>query len=377
MPRLYLSPPDIGPEERTLLLEALDSGWVAPLGPMVDRFEEELAAAAGRRHAAALSSGTAALHLAMLLAGVQPGDDVLVPTLTFVATANAVTYTGARPCFIDAEPDTWNLDPALLAAELERRAAVDDLPAAVIPVDLYGRCAEYDAISTACARYGVPVIEDAAEALGASYRQRPAGSFGTTAAFSFNGNKIITTSGGGMLVGDDPDLIARARSLASQARQPVLHYEHHEIGFNYRMSNLLAAVGLGQLRGLPAKIERRRRIAERYQAAFAELDGLDVVTAPPEHEPNFWLTVARVDAARFGATPTQICDHLGTLDIEARPTWKPMHLQPLYADHPCVGGQVAEEVFRTGICLPSGSAMADNDQDRVIEAVAGLAGRGA
>jgi dTDP-4-amino-4,6-dideoxygalactose transaminase len=364
VPRLFLSPPDVGARERELLLEAFDSNWIAPLGPQVDAFEREFADFVGARSAAALSSGTAALHLALMMLGVGPGDEVLVPSLTFVASANAVTYVGARPVFVDSDRANWNLDPELVEEELAARFhAGRDQPAALLGVDLYGQCADWDPILASCANYGVPVIEDAAEALGATYRGRAAGTFGALNVFSFNGNKIITTSGGGMLVADDPALAERARHLSAQARDPAPHYEHSEVGFNYRMSNLLAAVGRGQLEGLPAKIARRRAINTRYRAAFAEVDGIGFLPNAPEGEPTNWLTLITVD------DPTPIREHLESLDIEARPAWKPMHLQPLFADCDMRGGAVAEEIFRTGLCLPSGSAMTDADVDRVVHGV--------
>ncbi len=369
MTRLFLSPPDVGAAERALLLDAFDSNWIAPLGPHVDAFEREFATFVGVEHAAALSSGTAGLQLALLLLGVGPGDDVLVPTLTFVATASAVMYVGARPVFLDSETATWNLDPALLAEELAERARDGRLPAAIVGVDLYGQCADWDPILESCARYGVPVIEDAAEALGATYHGRAAGGFGALGVFSFNGNKIMTTSGGGMLVADDPVLVERARHLATQAREPAPHYEHREMGFNHRMSNLLAAVGRGQLQGLPGKIARRRAIKQRYRDALAERPGVGFMPDSPEGEPTNWLTVITLDEARFGASPTTVREHLESLDIEARPAWKPMHLQPLFAGAPVRGGAVAEAIFRTGLCLPSGSAMTDADVDRVVAGV--------
>jgi dTDP-4-amino-4,6-dideoxygalactose transaminase len=372
--RLYLSPPDVGEEERALLLDAFDSNWIAPLGPHVDGFEEEFAAFTGMPAATALSSGTAALHLALLLSGVGPGDDVIVPTLTFVATANAVTYVGARPVFIDSDEATWNLDPALVEEELTERARTGKLPAAVLGVDLYGQCADWDALLECCARFEVPVIEDAAEALGATYRGRAAGSFGRLGVFSFNGNKIITTSGGGMLVAHDPSLTDRARFLGSQARDEAPHYEHSEIGFNYRMSNLLAAVGRAQLRGLPARLARRRAINQRYRRLLGAAPGIGFMPNDPRGEPTNWLTVATVDPDRFGASSATVRGHLNRLDIEARPAWKPMHCQPLFADAPLRGGAVAEAVFRTGLCLPSGSAMTDDDVDRVVAGVFEAAG---
>jgi dTDP-4-amino-4,6-dideoxygalactose transaminase len=368
MSRLYLSPPDVGPVERALVLDAFDSNWIAPLGPHVDAFEAELAAMVGADAAVALTSGTAALHLAYQLVGVGPGDDVIVPSLTFAATAFAAVYLGARPCFVDSEAATWNLDPDLLAEDLAARAAAGRLPAAVVTVDLYGQCADYERISARCREYGVPVVEDAAEALGATYRGQAAGTLADVGIFSFNGNKIITTSGGGMLVARDPALVARARFLAGQARDPALHYQHSEIGYAYKMSNLLAALGRGQLRGLPGKIARRRSIFARYRDAFADLDGIATMPISDAGEPNYWLSVITLDPA-LGVTPAALCAHLETHDIEARPAWKPLHLQPVFADAPMRGGAVAEAVFRDGCCLPSGSAMTDADVDRVVAAV--------
>lgn len=367
--QIHLSPPDVGPRERELLLEAFDSNWIAPLGPFVDGIEVDLAALAGVGHAVALSSGTAGLHLALLLLGVGRGDCVVVPTLTFAATAFAVTYTGATPVFVDSERATWNLDPNLLDDELARRAASGSLPAAVVTVDLYGQCADYDAISPICERYGVPLVEDAAEALGAGWSGRPAGSFGRAAVFSFNGNKIVTTSGGGALVSDDAGLVAAARHRATQAREPVAHYEHEVVGFNYRMSNLLAAVGRGQLEDLPRKIARRRAIGERYRTELGDLPGWTFNPLDPRGEPNEWLTVAQIDPTATAVGRVEIADLLAAQRIECRPAWKPMHLQPVFADAPRIGGAVSEEVFERGLCLPSGSSLTDDQQTRVIEAL--------
>ncbi len=329
----------------------------------------EIAELTGVRHAVALSSGTAALHLALLVAGVEPGDEVLVSTLTFVASANAVFHAGARPCFIDSDPTSWNMDPGLLAEELNERSRVGRLPRAVVVVDLYGQCADYGPILEACRRYDVVVIEDAAEAVGATYRGRPAGGLGDIGVLSFNGNKIITTSGGGMLITDRDDWAVRARHLATQAREPALHYEHAEVGFNYRLSNLLAAVGRAQLRGLDEKVERRRSIFDYYRDALGVMPG---VTFMPEAEygrANRWLTVALLDAGRFGASPAEVVALLEAHDIEARPAWKPMHRQPAFADLPVRGGAVAEGIFDSGLCLPSGSSMTDGDLDRVADMV--------
>ena len=375
MDRLFLSPPDVGDEERALLLDAFDSNWIAPLGPHVDAFEREFAVRLGARDAVALSSGTAALHLALLLLGVGAGDDVILPTLTFVATANVVRYVGACPVFLDVDEATWNLDPQLVADELDARSGRGQAPAVVIGVDLYGQSVTWDPILDACARHGVPVVDDAAEALGASYRGRACGTFGTFGAFSFNGNKIITTSGGGMLVSDDRELVAHARRLATQARDPAPHYEHSETGFNYRMSNLLAAIGRGQLARLDEKVARRRAIKQRYRDALGDTPGIDFMPDAPDSVPTNWLTVITVAESEFGASPGEIREHLETLDIEARPAWKPMHLQPLFAGCPVRGGRVAEQIFRTGLCLPSGSAMTDADVDRVVDGVLAMSSR--
>jgi dTDP-4-amino-4,6-dideoxygalactose transaminase len=371
MTRVFLSPPDVGHTERKLLLDAFDSNWIAPLGPHVDAFEQEMAAAVGMQHAVALSSGTAALHLALLLAGVVPGDEVLVPTLTFVATANAVTYVGAKPVFVDCEGSSWNIDPNLVTDELERRDRAGTQVGAVITVDLYGQCADHDPIRTTCERLGVPVIEDAAEALGASYRGRPAGSLGDAAVLSFNGNKIITTSGGGMYVTNREDWATRARHLATQAREPGLHYEHAVTGFNYRMSNLLAALGRGQLGGLEGKVTRRRQINAAYRARLDHLPGIAFMPKQAHGEPTWWLTALTIDPQAFGADRDVVIARMEEADIEARPTWKPMHLQPLFAGASRTGGRVAADIFAQGICLPSGSALDAHDLDRIIEIVAG------
>lgn len=371
MSRIYLSPPDVGPAERAMLLDAFDSNWIAPVGPHVDAFEAEFAALVGVDDALALTSGTAGLHLSLAVLGVGPGDDVIVPTLTFAATAFAPVYLGARPCFVDSDPATWNLDPGLLEEELATRARRGRLPAAVIAVDLYGQCADYDAIASLCTRHDVPLVEDAAEALGATYRGRPAGTLGHVGVYSFNGNKIVTTSGGGMLVAQDPKLTERARLLAGQAREPLLHYEHTQIGYAYRMSNLLAALGRAQLRDLPAKVARRRAVKRRYRAGLGDLPGLGFMPDADFGEPNNWLTVITLDDG-LAATPAEICERLEALEIEARPAWKPLHLQPVFQDAPVRGGAVAERIYRTGVCLPSGSAMSDADVDRVIDAVRAL-----
>ena len=366
--------PTSATRERALLLDAFDSNWIAPLGPARRRVRAGVRRdASAWPAAAALSSGTAALHLALVLLGVGPGDEVLVPTLTFVATANAVAYVGARPVFVDS--DARHVEPRPDARRRGARRARGRrarLPAAVIAVDLYGQCADYDPIAR--------VVRAPRRARRRGRRRgarrdlprdgRPA-SFGALGVFSFNGNKIITTSGGGMLVADDPALIERARHLATQARDPAPHYEHSEIGFNYRMSNLLAALGRGQLAGLAGQgRDAARRSTRRYRDAFADVAGHRVHARRARRRAHHWLTVDHPRRAEFGVADA-IREHLESLDIEARPAWKPMHLQPVFADCEMRGGAVAEEIFRTGLCLPSGSAMTDADVDRVVEGVLG------
>jgi pyridoxal phosphate-dependent aminotransferase EpsN len=363
----------MGPDERALLLDAFDSNWVAPLGPHVDAFEREFAAWTHVPHACALASGTGGLHLALVMLGVSHGDEVITSTLTFAATANAITYAGATPVFVDCERKSWNMDPELLAEELERRAKCGKLPKAVIVVDLYGQCADYAKIVPICARYDVPIVEDAAEALGATCDGKSAGAFGRMAVFSFNGNKIITTGGGGMLVSHDKTFTERARFLATQARDPAPHYQHSHIGYNYRLSNLLAAVGRGQLRVLAERVEQRRANKAFYQHAFAELPGFTFHPEAPWGRSTAWLTVAQIDPAAFGATREDVRTALLAKDIEARPVWKPMHMQPVFQHAPAVGGKVSEELFDRGICLPSGSALTAAEREEVAEVVGGCA----
>ena len=336
------------------------------MGPHLDAFEAELEALTGV-HAVAVSSGTAALRLALHLIGVGPGDEVWAPSLTFIGTVGPVVHLGATPVFFDCDARTWNMDPALVSAELELANAQGRLPKAVIPVDLYGQCADYDAIEAACASYGVPVVSDAAEAVGATWGGRPAGSFGDFAAFSFNGNKIATSSGGGALLTASGDMAKRARSLATQAREPTLHYEHREVGYNDRLSNLCAAVGLGQVRGLAERIGRRQRIRERYAAALADLPFVRLQPVDPRGTPNHWLTCATLEPSAGVPTPAEVCATLARSGVEARPTWKPMHLQPVFDKARMMGGAVAEEIFATGLCLPSGSGMTERVQDRVVD----------
>ncbi|HEU0030832.1 MAG TPA: aminotransferase class I/II-fold pyridoxal phosphate-dependent enzyme [Kofleriaceae bacterium] len=368
MARIYLSPPELSGAELQRLTEALASGWIAPLGPEVDAFEREITSRLDMPHALATASGTAALHLALLALGIGAGDRVWCSTLTFAATANAIAYVGATPVFVDSDTASWNLDPGLVVEELDRAARTNSLPKALIAVDLYGQCADYEPIVTACRRHGVILVEDAAEALGATYGGRPAGSFGELSILSFNGNKIITTSGGGMLLGRDQALIDRARHLATQAREPVAHYEHKVVGYNYRLSNLLAAVGRAQLADLDRRVEARRAINRRYREALAGRPGWSFMPEAKFGRATFWLTCATIDPAH-GEDRDALLTRLAAADIEARPVWKPLHLQPAFAGAPTVRGEVAESLFRHGVCLPSGSSLGIADQDRVLSAI--------
>ncbi len=369
--RIYLSPPSQSGDELELLGEALDSNWLAPLGPQVDAFEREFAEAVDVGHAAALASGTAGLHLALAIVGVERGDRVVCPSLTFVATANAIAYLGAEPVLLDSDESTWNMNPDLLEEELEVSGRAGKLPRAVIAVDLYGQCADYPRISAICDRFEVPLVEDAAEALGATCAGRPAGAFGMIGVFSFNGNKIITTSGGGMLVSDDEAIAARARFLAAQARDPAPHYQHSELGYNYRMSNLLAAVGRAQLRTLTRRVEARRRTFDGYRARLDGLPGLDFMPEADYGSSSRWLTCVTIDEQLFGASPSDIREALEAQNIECRPLWKPMHLQPLHRQCRMRGGAVCERLFATGLCLPSGTDLTDPDLDRISSIVLG------
>ena len=371
--RIYLSPPHMSGREQGYVQEVFDSNWIAPLGPQVDAFEAEFAATVGARHALALSSGTAALHLALQIVGVEAGDEVLVSTLTFVASANPIVYLGARPVFIDSERVSWNLDPALVVETIERKARRGRLPKAVIPVHLYGQSAAMDPILEVCAHYGVTVIEDAAEALGATYKGRSPGTLGKAGAFSFNGNKIITTSGGGMLVSADAEFIAHARKLAQQARDPAPHYEHSEIGYNYRLSNVLAGIGRGQLEVLDQRVAAKRRIFESYLRFLGDLPGLSFMPEAPWGCASRWLTVITIDPAQFGADREAIRLALEAENIESRSLWKPMHLQPVFASCEHVGGAVAENLFRDGLCLPSGSSLTEAELARVVAVIRSLA----
>ena len=353
--------------ERKYLLDAFDSNWIAPLGPHVDGFENEMAEYLGVKHAAALSSGSSALHLALILAGIKEGDRVLCPSLTISASANVILYEKAQPIFVDSDPNTWVMD--LVACE---KAMQKYKPKALISVDLYGQSCNYNAIADLCDKYNVLLIEDAAEALGADYKGKKCGSFGEMGILSFNGNKIITTSGGGMLVSNNEEFVTKARFLATQAREPDLHYEHKELGYNYRLSNLLAAVGRGQLEVIDDRVSVRRSIFNRYEKALSHIDGFTFMQEADYGKSNRWLTTLSVDEKSTGISRTHIIDTLEKENIESRPVWKPMHLQPLYNSYEYVRNDdrdVSAELFEKGLCLPSGSSLSEKDQERVIDIV--------
>lgn len=369
MSRIFLSKADVTEVEERYVLDAVRSGWVAPLGPHVDAFEAEIAARVGVAGALALSSGTAALHLALLELGAKPDTAVLVSSMTFAASANAIVYTGADPVFVDAQASDGNVDPELLLRAVDTLQREGTTVAAVMTVDLFGRCAEYHEIVDALAARGVPLVEDAAEALGASYDGKQAGSFGRAAALSFNGNKIMTTSGGGMLLSDDLDLLARCRYLSTQARQPVPYYEHTEIGYNYRLSNILAALGRAQLTRLDGMIARRRAIRRRYVERLADLPGVRFLGHHSDRgdaSDNCWLTTVVLDPTVAQASADSLIKALDADDIEARHLWKPMHLQPVFADARTFVNGVSESLFENGVTLPSGSILTDDDVDRVL-----------
>jgi dTDP-4-amino-4,6-dideoxygalactose transaminase len=367
--RTFLSPPHMGDQELEFVKEAFASNYIAPVGPQVDAFEKEFCAKTGARYAAAVSSGTAALHLALKLIGVGPGDEVMTSTLTFIGSASPITYLGAKPVFVDCDQESWNLNPILLTKELRKRASHNNLPKAVVLVHLYGQCADIEPILEACNRYGVILIEDAAEALGASYQGRYAGTFGKTGIFSFNGNKIITTSGGGILVSDDEAFIKQARFLATQARDPAPHYEHSQIGYNYRMSNILAAIGRGQLKVLADRVVEKRKIFAYYKNILSDVPGIEFMPETNYGRCTRWLTCLTIDPAKFGADRETVRLALETENIEARPVWKPMHMQRVFKEYERIGGEVAEDLFERGLCLPSGTEMNEEDMDRIISVI--------
>ena len=373
MKRILLSVPHMGGREQIYVREAFATNWLSTVGPNLTAFEQEFSTRIGLP-AVALASGTAALHLALRIVGVGPGDEVLCSTLTFVAAANTIVYQGGVPIFVDSDRATWNLDPDVLSRALRERAATGRLPKAVVVVHLYGQSADMDPILHACAEYGVAVIEDAAEAVGTLYKGKPAGTLGDIGVYSFNGNKIITTTGGGMLVSSNPDWVAKARFWSQQARDPALWYEHSELGYNYRMSNVLAGIGRGQLEVLDLRVQQRRVIAFRYRDAFADLSGISLMPQAPYGLHTNWLSCFLIDEEEFGCSRDALIRALDEANVESRPVWKPMHLQPLYAGCGRYGGDVAEDLFRRGICLPSSSSLSAEDQLHVVNAVRRAAG---
>lgn len=398
--RLFLSPPHMGGDEQHFVKEAFESNYIAPLGPQVDAFEREFCKKTGIKHAVAVSSGTAAMHLALRVLGVERGDVVIASTLTFIGSVTPILFLGAVPVFVDSDRTTWNMDPELLGQELEACRKRGVLPKAVIPTDLYGQCADLDCILAACAPHEIPVVSDAAESLGATYKGRSPGQGARAVIFSFNGNKIITTSGGGMLAADDEELIATARFLSQQARDPAPHYEHSQLGYNYRMSNILAAIGRGQLRALDDRVRAKRKIFEYYRNALGDIPGIEFMPEASYGQCSRWLTVILVSPERFGVDRETLRLALEEENIESRPVWKPMHLQPVFdvGSFPqasqnrydacimercahsssrlsvrykarVVGGKVSEELFAKGLCLPSGTQMSEEDLERVISVI--------
>ncbi|MEG7844341.1 aminotransferase class I/II-fold pyridoxal phosphate-dependent enzyme [Bacillus mobilis] len=371
--KIYLSSPHMSGNEQKYIKDAFDSNWIAPLGPNVDEFERELASFVGAKGGAAVSSGTAAIHLALRLLNVQKGDTVFCSSFTFVASANPIVYLGAEPVFIDSEPETWNMSPQALALALHDADKAGKLPKAVILVHLYGQSAKLDEILSLCNHYGVPIIEDAAESLGSTYKGKASGTFGRFGIYSFNGNKIITTSGGGMLVSDDVEALERARFLATQAKDPAPHYEHSKVGYNYRMSNVLAGIGRGQLEVLEERVRARRSVYKRYYEELSLIPGFYFMPELENTRSNRWLTTLTIDEKESGISVGNLLRGLEEANIEARPMWKPLHIQSLfkkkkYYPH-SKNEDVSQYLFQSGICLPSGSNMLTEDQQRVIQCI--------
>jgi pyridoxal phosphate-dependent aminotransferase EpsN len=373
--RVFLSAPDVSGREIEYIAQAIDDNWIGPLGPFVERFESELAGVTGVRRVLGLSSGTSAIHLALDVLGVERGDLVMASTFTFVGSVAPLRTVGADPWFVDSDLASWNMDPELLERAIAQARRKGRMPKAVIVVDIVGQCADYDPIRAICDAEGIPIIEDAAEALGATYRGRPAGSFGDVAILSFNGNKIMTTSTGGALLSDVDAYVDRAFFLATQARDPAPHYEHSETGYNYRMSSLLAAFGLAQLEALPDKVARRRAIFDRYADALGDLPGITFMPEADYGVANRWLTALLIDAELFGATNDELMAALAEENIESRPLWKPMHMQPVFAGADRTLSGVSERLFREGVCLPSSANLREDQQEVVVGVVREMAGR--
>jgi dTDP-4-amino-4,6-dideoxygalactose transaminase len=366
--KIWLASPHMSDEgyEMQYVQEAFDTNWVAPLGPNVNEFEKELAAKVGSKHAAAMTSGTGAIHLALKAAGVGEGDIVFCPTLTFSATANPIIYQNATPVFIDSDYETWNMDPKALEAAFEKYG---DKVKAVLVVHLYGLSADMDKIMEICSKYNVTVIEDAAESLGAYYKGKHTGTFGEFGVFSFNGNKIITTSGGGMLVSDDEEKIKKVRFWSTQSRDVARHYQHSELGFNYRMSNVVAGIGRGQLKVLEQRVAKKKYIFEYYKRELGQLEGVEFMPINDWNEPNYWLSVMTLSGK---VRPLDVMEALEKENIESRPVWKPMHMQPFFAEYDYVGGDVSEKLFENGVCLPSDTKMTDGELERICSIIKGL-----
>lgn len=373
-PRIYLSSPHMSGLEMPYIQQAFDQNWIAPIGPNVDAFEQELATRLGVGHVAAVSSGTAAIHLALINLGVQPGDEVIVSTFTFSASVNPIMYLGAKPVFVDSESETWNMDPELLEKAIEDRiATTGKTPKAIILVHIYGMPARLDGLTAIADRYGIPVVEDAAESLGSLYKGKPTGIFGVMGILSFNGNKIITTSGGGALVSDHEELIRHARFLATQARDQAPWYQHSHVGYNYRMSNIVAGIGRGQLQVLDQRVEARRKVYDCYLRLFANQPGVAFLPEPEGFVSNRWLTCITIDPSLTGGvTHFDLMNRLADENIESRHIWKPMHLQPLFANCPAFVNGFSEHVFQHGLCLPSGSNLTEEEMARIEAVVKGL-----
>lgn len=371
-PKIWLSSPHMGGKEQEFVNDAFATNWVAPLGPHVDGLEQDLAQFVGNKvHVAALSTGTSAIHLALILMGIQAGDEVICQSFTFSASANPIAYQGAKPIFVDSETDTWNMCPHHLEAAIKDRISKGKKPKAIIPVHLYGMPAKMNEILAVAQQYGIPVLEDAAEALGSHINGQMCGTFGEMACLSFNGNKIITTSGGGALVAQSAEMAAKARFLATQARDAAPHYQHSHIGYNYRMSNISAGIGRGQMEVLPLRVSQRRANYERYIAKMSGIKGVQFVSEPTGYFSNRWLTTVLINPIEAnGITRETLRLALEQENIESRPLWKPMHLQPIFADAPFYGDGTSERLFEQGLCLPSGSNLTDEDFDRIFKVIA-------
>jgi dTDP-4-amino-4,6-dideoxygalactose transaminase len=369
-PKIWLSSPHMGEDEFKFVREAFDTNWIAPLGPNVNGFEQDLCNYSGSKYAAALSSGTAAIHLSLILLGVKPGDEVICSSFTFSASANPILYLGATPVFVDSEKSAWNINPEFLEKAIKDRIAHGKKPKAIIVVHLYGTSAAINDIMAIANKYEIPVIEDAAEALGSNYNGKPLGSFGVMGILSFNGNKIITTSGGGALISDNKDYIVKARFLATQARDNAPHYQHSEVGYNYRMSNICAGIGRGQMKVLNERIKQRRENFNFYKCKIGDISGIVFQNEPEGSFSNRWLTTIIIDPKKTGGISREdLRIAMGKENIECRPLWKPMHLQPIFENYPFFGDHTSDLLFENGLCLPSGSNLTDSDKTRILTCI--------